>query len=73
MASSQSKLALKKEQLAILSKFWLQFSESASAFIALNVAKRYRETSFQLSVLLKSVLDELEEKKSTSSPYLKQS
>jgi hypothetical protein len=66
MASSQSRLALKKEQLAILSKFWMQFTESANAFINLNVAKGYKETSFQLSVLLKTVVDELEERKCPS-------
>jgi hypothetical protein len=67
MAYSQSKLTLKKDQLAALSKFWLQFQETTTAFVNLNATKGYKETTFQVSILLKSVLDELEEKKSASS------
>jgi hypothetical protein len=63
MATSLSKLALHKDQLAILGSYYQQFTESLEALLLLNQHNGYKETGFQLSLLLERLLKELEDQK----------
>jgi hypothetical protein len=64
MATSLSKLALHKDQLALLSStFYQQFADTLESLLLLNQHNGYKETVFQLSLLLEQLLKDLEDQK----------
>jgi hypothetical protein len=64
MATSLSKLTLRKEQLAVLSNYdQFGFAQMVTNLISLNQLKKYTETPFQLALRLDQLLTDLEGQK----------